>query len=305
MDEATFWDLIGTPSRDPGDATYQLLADMLSDHGAADITDFADHLAVALYALDTPAHHVVVAGPDDVFLAARCAAVAAGETAYRLVLTAPEHLATYGDGTTLLTVAPRAFAVSTGQPWHHSPPVSHRTGANTDAWGDRWLRPFIGSVTPDGRPPVAYLTALQHVMAVLDAEPGWQAWWRASGVPRCELTVFADGYLDHLGPSADIRGGANRIRATFTCAIPSGTDLLTPATAEVVEMLGVIRAAMVLPELPDVPVMPAVPDAGPAGRDQADPPGTPPELVRLGERQGYLTLAQIQEFYGDGSLGDG
>jgi hypothetical protein len=295
MDEATFWELVGAPGRDPGDATFERLTDMLSDHGAGDITGFADHLAVALHALDTPAHHVVAAGSDDDFLAARCAAVAAGRTAYEQALAAPELLDKYGDGTALLTVAPRAFRISTGRPWDHTPPVSHDAGANTDAWGERWLCPSTGSVTPHGHPPLAYLAAVRHVMAVLDADRGWRRWWRAAGVPRCELTVFADGYLDHLGPSADIQGSTDRIRATFTCAVPAGHDLLTPATAEVVGMLGVIRAALALPALPAVGDMPAHLPAD----DEHVTPLAPPELLRLGGQQGYITLTQIQEFYDD------
>ncbi len=80
MDEETFWELVGTIGHHPTADAYDRLADELSDHSADDIRDFADHLARALYALDTPAHYR--AAPDG-FLPARCAAVAAG-CAYRV-----------------------------------------------------------------------------------------------------------------------------------------------------------------------------------------------------------------------------
>src|SRR5919107_1046416 len=94
MDEDTFWALVGTVGRDPAADAYDRLADELSDHGADDIRDFADHLARALYALDTPAHYRAV--PED-FLPARCAAVAAGSAAYAKVLGTPATLTRYAD----------------------------------------------------------------------------------------------------------------------------------------------------------------------------------------------------------------
>ena len=42
MDEQTFWALVDRYGPDPDDADR--LADERSDHGAADIQDFADHL---------------------------------------------------------------------------------------------------------------------------------------------------------------------------------------------------------------------------------------------------------------------
>src|SRR5215213_8442796 len=108
MDEQTFWDLVGTIGRDPGPDAFGRLTDELSDHGAADICDFADHLARALYALDTPAHYRTV---PDRFLRARCAAVAAGRTAYAEVLRTPAALSRFADrpGEDLLPVAAHAY----------------------------------------------------------------------------------------------------------------------------------------------------------------------------------------------------
>src|SRR3954469_11714759 len=113
MDEQTFWELVDRTGPDPAD--FERLADELSDHGATDIRDFADHLAHALHALDTPAHYRAVATSGASFLRVRCAAVAAGNRAYRNVLSAPAALASYtgAPAAQLLPVAERAYRTST------------------------------------------------------------------------------------------------------------------------------------------------------------------------------------------------
>src|SRR4051794_39322087 len=210
MDEQTFWDLVDRLGPDPAD--IDRLVDELSDHGAADIRDFADHLARALHALDTPAHYRAVAGSGASFLGVRCAAVAAGAHAYRTVLTAPAALASYADrpGAQLLPVAERAFRTSTRGDWKHQPEVDTRTGSNTAAWSGSWLHPQMGTTTGEGRAPQDYMMALRHVALTLDADPAWQSWWRRSGLAACELGIVAEGKLDHLRPSADIRRCGDR-----------------------------------------------------------------------------------------------
>jgi hypothetical protein len=178
------------------------------------------------------------------------------------------------------------------------PPVSHATGANADAWGTHWLHPHLGTITPDGREQQAYLVALQHVLATLDADPAWQAWWRRSGAPECELGIVAEGRLDHLRPSADIRVHA-QVRANFTCAVPGAdrrpAELLPAAVTEVIGMFEVIREALGLPALPAVPPLPDLPaDLRHVEVTARQLPAVPPEL----EQQGYLTLTQIHEFFG-------
>jgi uncharacterized protein DUF4240 len=299
MDEGTFWSLVGTIGRRPAADAHDRLTDELSDHGADDIRDFADHLARALYALDTPAHYR--AAPDR-FVAARCAAVAAGETAYREVLTAPATLSRYADGRgdALVSVAERAYRVSTRGAWEHRTPVSHETGANAEAWQASWLHPMLGTTTRDGRAPQAYMVALQHVAATLDTDAAWLAWWRRSGLAECELGIVAEGRLDHLRPSADIRRAGDKVRANFTCALPASagsraSELLPLATTELVGMFEVIREAIGLPVLPPVPPLPALPPEVPAMEVTTKSlPSVPREL----EQQGYLTLAQIHEFFG-------
>ncbi len=145
------------------------------------------------------------------------------------------------------------------------------------------------------------MVALQHVAMTLDADPAWGRWWQASGVPECELGIVAENHLDHLHPSADIRKLFGKIRANFTCAAPPApahrpADLVPLAIQEVTGMFEVIREAMGLSALPPVPPLPELPDhvATPEVVHRALPP-EPGEL----DQQGYLTLTQIQEFFGD------
>jgi len=295
MDEQTFWDLVDRLGPDPAD--IDRLVDELSDHGAADIRDFADHLARALHALDTPAHYRAVAASGSSFLGVRCAAVAAGARAYRSVLSAPAALATYADrpGAQLLPVAERAFRTSTRGDWQHRPEVDTHTGANAAAWGGSWLHPHMGT-TDEGSAPQDYMIALRHMALTLDADPAWCDWWGRSGLTACELGIVAEGRLDHLRPSADIRRCGDRLRANFTCALPGdGADLPSRAASEVRGMFEVIRQAMSMPGLPPTPPVPTLPPDVPLVPLTTKPL---PELPAEQEQQGYLTLAQIQEFFG-------
>ena len=275
MDEQTFWALVGSAGHDPAD--FDRLADELSDHSAADIRDFADHLARALHALDTPAHFRAAQRAGASFLGVRCAAVAAGAAAYRQVLSAPDRLAGYADrpALQLIPVAERAYRISTRGDWKHEPVVSTQTGANTVAWGSSWLHPHMGTTTGEGRAPQDYMIALRHVALTLDADPAWRSWWRRSGLSACELGIVAEGNLDHLRPSADIRRLDDRLRANFTCALPTGyeTDLPTRATFEVRAMFEVIRQAMSMPDLPPTPPVPRLPAEFPTSRS---PPSRSP-----------------------------
>jgi uncharacterized protein DUF4240 len=293
MDEQTFWDLVGTIGSEP--ENIDRLADELSDREAGDICDFADHLARALYALDTPAHYRAAA---ERFLEARCAVVAAGASAFREVLHSPAALTGFANphAARLLPVAERAYRTSTRGVWVHKPPVSYEAGSNASAWSAHWLQPHMGT-TEDGHAPRAYMIALQHVLVTLDGDGAWRDWWRQSGVRECELGVVAEGRLDHLRPSADIRKAPDRVRANFTCTPPQyggrPADLFPLAVDEVLGMFEVIREAIGLPALPPVPPLPDLPaDAWDVEVTTKSLPSVPRE------QQGYLTLAQIQEFFG-------
>ncbi|WP_230859681.1 hypothetical protein [Actinoplanes aureus] len=163
-----------------------------------------------------------------------------------------------------------------------------------------WLHPRLGTATRDGRAPRHYLVALQHAVQTLDADPRWQQWWRGSGFAGCELGIVTEGQYDHLRPSADIRRVDDQLRANFTCELPPpGSDreeLARRATTEVRTMFEVIREAMALPDLPPTPE----PSTPPADADD-DVPVTAkglPSIPRELEQQGYLTLTQVQDFFG-------
>lgn len=170
---------------------------------------------------------------------------------------------------------------------------------DAEARKPHWLHPHLGATTRDGRAPQAYMVALRHVAVTLDTDPAWQAWWRRTGVPTCELGIVADGRLDHLRPSADIRRTGDTVYANFTCSPPHAAghpaDLLPLAVTEVAGMFEVIREAIGLPALPANPALPALrADARNLQVTTKRLPSVPPER----DQQGYLTLAQIQEFFG-------
>jgi len=175
--------------------------------------------------------------------------------------------------------------------------VPYETGARRICW----LRPLLGTTTRDGRASQAYMIALQHVAATLDADPAWQSWWRRSGAAECELGMVAEGRLDHLRPSADIRKIDDKVRASFTCALPTSAgsrpaDLLDLAVVELTGMFEVIQEAIGLPCPPAVPRLPALPAEVHAVEVTTKAlPSVPREVE---QQQGYLTLAQIQEFFG-------
>jgi hypothetical protein len=163
---------------------------------------------------------------------------------------------------------------------------------------ETWLHPQLGTTTrDDARAPKAYMAALQHVALTLDADPAWRLWWRGSGMTACELGIVAEDKLDHLRPSADIRRHGTRVRANFTSAAPPApADLLKQAAAELTGMFEVIREAMGLPRLPPMPALPELPAEAPTVEvTKKSLPSAPRELEH---QQGYLTLAQIHEFFG-------
>jgi hypothetical protein len=152
----------------------------------------------------------------------------------------------------------------------------------------------MGTTTAGSSSPQAYLVALQHVVVTLGADPRWNQWWRASGVPECELGIVAESVLDHLRPSADIRKVRGKVRANFTCAAPDArgrqpAELFGAAVREVTGMFEVIREAMGLGKLPPVPPLPAL-------TEQA----RRLEVIRRphpDDADEYVTLTRIQEFF--------
>ena len=110
---------------------------------------------------------------------------------------------------------------------------------------------------------------------------------------------MAEGRHAHLRPSADIHRVDDQVRANFTCELPPAycdqQELVEHATTEVRTMFEVIREAMAMPDLPPTPA----PSAPPADTNDVPVtakalPSVPPEL----EQQGYLTLTEVQDFFG-------
>lgn len=162
MTSADFWPLIALLEGEPSEEGLARLEDELVARGGDAAERFADDLALAVHAIDTPAHMRQpvkdVSEPDeglalqmspDVFLYTRLAVVAAGEQAWRRVLADPGALAgrwAVADGEALLYVAERAYERATGLAWEHEPVVGMEAGDNREAWnGERLTSP----VPPD------------------------------------------------------------------------------------------------------------------------------------------------------------
>ena len=158
---------------------------------------------------------------------------------------------------------------------------------------DTWLHPQLGTTTCA---PRAYLAALQHVAVTLNADASWQRWWQGSGTTACELGIVAEERWDHLRPSADIVKAADRVRANFTSTPPAiANDLLAAATTELTAMFEVIREAIHMPPLPPLPQVAPLP----ADAQDVEVTARPfPAGSRQRDQQGYLTLTQIEEFFG-------
>lgn len=149
MTDDDFWALIGGLH---GKADPEGIAALTEDlsHGPADrITSFAEHLAVALYALDTRERmsqpvRDTADGPEspafplsnEVFLYARCAVVAAGREVWQQVLGQPAAMSNTWDlgAEELLYIAPVAFEHKTGSDWTYRTSVDYQTGSNEAGW---------------------------------------------------------------------------------------------------------------------------------------------------------------------------
>lgn len=150
MTDDEFWRLIATLRGRVGDDDLERLGRRLRQLPAAEITAFADRLAVVLHQLDRhdlwvqPVSDVespdeVFPLSDDAFLYARCAVVAAGEQTYQRVLADPTAFAGAWDlgAELLMYAADEAYEDVTGEEWDHETPVSAETGSNSAGWPDR------------------------------------------------------------------------------------------------------------------------------------------------------------------------
>lgn len=205
MERDDFWGLIQTLGPRARDADFVRLTDALASRDADDILGFEDLLTELLHALDTPAHAAAARARNDWFLYVRCAVVAAGRRAYEEVVAEPARLKRFArrEAQLLLTVASQAYERSTGMLWEHETRFSYESGSNADAWGDTeptpeppkaqepmpWLRLHATVALSHGW-PAAYVPLVQHVGAAIVADPAWEAWWSAAGVPECRLFLL-------------------------------------------------------------------------------------------------------------------
>ena len=144
LTEDEFWLLIDTLGGSVTEGGITNLISVLAQEPAGRITAFEDHLAAALYALDSPlGADVPIKGDeqmtmgDDGYLYVRCSVVAAGRVTWAAVRDDPASIpATWEafDGEPLLYVAMQAYQQATGDEWTHVPLVSYETGSNTDNW---------------------------------------------------------------------------------------------------------------------------------------------------------------------------
>lgn len=152
MTDDEFWDLIGTLGGRAEPDGFAALTEDLARGSGDRLTAFAEHLAAALYAIDSrnrmsqPVHDTAD-GPNspafplskEVFLYARCAVVLAGRPAWQQVVDDPSAMAGTWDlgAEEILYVAPVAFEQQTGSDWTHRTQVAYETGSNEAGWAER------------------------------------------------------------------------------------------------------------------------------------------------------------------------
>lgn len=145
MDEEQFWDIIALLDwgRKRTEDIVAPAIQALSQHPEVDIFRFEDLLAQKLFALDG-AEFAKPLGWDnaespyfsvDVFLYARCCAVANGKAFYEKVLNDPSMMPKEHTFEPLLYLAEKAHRLKTGTDrYDYLPALSYETFSNHDAW---------------------------------------------------------------------------------------------------------------------------------------------------------------------------
>ncbi|WP_165944356.1 DUF4240 domain-containing protein [Micromonospora sp. KC213] len=258
------------------------LVERLAAAGEAGVRQFADDLAAAVNALDTPQHmsqavwdvsepadSPPVPMSDDVFLYARLAVVAAGLRTWRQVVADPGSLSgrwQVASAEELLEVAPRALEIATGLDWDHTPVVDVAAGSNDAAWGttavednDKWWNWYMcgheydEKAVRDGFDSVAY-----DLERAIDSDAAWRAWWSNAGVPDLEVYPY---YTWSVVPKPRLGKGRKvvRVHYGFDAAIlhrASTQDLPQLAAEHQRAMLLFVQSKLGLPETPPLPVLP-------------------------------------------------
>lgn len=135
LTEVDFWSLVACVDADGDDV--EPLVQALAKRSAADIREFQEQLAHALYRLDTRdfAEHAGDAGTsDDAFLYARCYVVGRGKELYEQVLANPDRFPRDGELESLLGAAPEAFLRRTKEDYEEETHYSYETGSNAAGW---------------------------------------------------------------------------------------------------------------------------------------------------------------------------
>ncbi|MFI5839209.1 DUF4240 domain-containing protein [Catenuloplanes sp. NPDC051500] len=306
MDERAFWTAVALLSAEELDDAVTTLTAELAGRPINEITAFADHLAVVVHAIDTPAHAAFVPGGPEVFLGARCAAVAAGRETYEQVFADPSLLETFASpgAEWLLAVPANAYERATGVAWTHEPPVSVETGSNPlwspiradDSDEEAWLTYGGGLHTVLGTRP-AYDATMQMLIAATDADPRWRRWWSRAGLHTLDLAPL---YSDGDAPGVAVSRGRQRV-VVDAILDPRGfarTDrsfLRELARADLLTMLDAVRTALdlgPLPALPRVPDLPDMPDSFAPGSEL--PRVDVDEVVRFAEEVGGVDLEELR-----------
>ncbi|GAB7042715.1 MULTISPECIES: DUF4240 domain-containing protein [Catenuloplanes] len=306
MDERSFWTAVALLSAEELDAAVATLTAELAGRPVNEITAFADHLAVVVHAIDTPAHASFVPGGAEAFLAARCAVVAAGRETYLRVFGDPPAIAEFASpgAEWLLAVPANAFERATGLAWTHEPPVSVETGSNPlwspiaadDTAEETWLTYGGGLHTVLGTRP-AYDATMQVLIAAVDAEPRWRRWWSRSGLHTLDLAPL---WSEGDAPGVTVRRGAQRV-VVDAIMDPRGfartdrTFLRELARADLLTMLEAVRSALdlgPLPSLPRIPDLPDMPDSFAPGQEL--PRLDVDEVVRFAEEVGGVDLEELR-----------
>jgi hypothetical protein len=138
-----FWKLIDTIDRlklQSGEGYDQAAIDpliaTLATLSRSELESFQDHLAQALYDLDTQERADASEGSDDSFLYSRCYVVAMGRETYQRTLRDPASMPNSLDAwcEPLLYAASVACVRQTGEELHYITKVSFETGSNVSRW---------------------------------------------------------------------------------------------------------------------------------------------------------------------------
>lgn len=148
MTEAEFWNIIGTLDWGHEGDDEAVIAPTVAKLAAGSpegIISFEEHLAAALYAIDTEEHareigEYAYTGPEepfsaDLFLYARCVAVANGRDFYQSVLRSPSRMPKDMEFEALLRIGREAWARLTGTDFDHLTRLSYETFSNRGGWG--------------------------------------------------------------------------------------------------------------------------------------------------------------------------